>query len=66
MKREPWRTWKRPDVFRVQALQDYFWDKRGQALSENDIAKAFRYNDRYMSMHARGNGIVMSAVSSAR
>jgi hypothetical protein len=66
MKKEPWRTWKNSDVLRVKALEEYLWAKREQALNENDLEKAFRYTDRYTSMNARGNGIVMSAISSTR
>jgi ABC-type uncharacterized transport system auxiliary subunit len=66
MKREPWRTWKTPDILRVKALEEYLWAKRAQALSENDIAKAFRYNERYMAVSARGTSLVMGTVSSVR
>jgi hypothetical protein len=66
MKREPWRTWKKPDILRVKALEEYFLAKREQALSEQDIAKAFRYTDRYTAIYSRGTSIVMGTVSSAR
>jgi hypothetical protein len=66
MKREPWRTWKKPDILRVKELEEYLWAKRGQALSENDIAKAFRYTERYTAIYSRGTRIVLGTVSSAR
>ena len=66
MKREPWRTWKTPDILRVKALEEYLWAKRAQALSENDIAKAFRYTERFTAISSRGNSIVTGTVSSAR
>jgi ABC-type uncharacterized transport system auxiliary subunit len=66
MKREPWRTWKTPDILRVKALDEYLWAKRAEALDENDIAKAFRYTDRFMAISSRGNSMVMRIVSSAR
>lgn len=66
MKREPWRTWKKPDILRIKVLEEYFWNQREKALRENDIPKAFRYNDRYVAMSSRGDRIAMGAVSSAR
>jgi hypothetical protein len=50
----------------MQALEEYFWARREQALHENDIAKAFRYTDRFISMSAHAGDIVLSTVSSER
>jgi hypothetical protein len=66
MKREPWRTWKKPDILRVKELEEYFWAKREQAMREDDIAKALRYTNRFMAISSKANSIVMSSVSSAR
>ena len=66
MKREPWRTWKKPDILRVKALEEALWAKREQALGEGDIEKAFRYSERFMALSSRGDRLAMGMISSGR